>query len=58
MSLFSVAERLAAIERSQVVFDSNHYVKNYFGSLTDELKAELDVPDELKEINEELKKSL
>jgi sec-independent protein translocase protein TatB len=33
-------------------------VKNYFSALTDELKAELDVLDEIKEVRDDLKKTL
>jgi sec-independent protein translocase protein TatB len=33
-------------------------VKNYFSSLTDELKAELDVLDDVKEVTDEFKKML
>jgi sec-independent protein translocase protein TatB len=33
-------------------------VKNYFSALTDELKAELDILDDIKEVKDELKKTL
>jgi Sec-independent protein translocase protein TatA len=33
-------------------------VKNYFSALTDELKSELDILDEIKEVKDELKKTL
>jgi sec-independent protein translocase protein TatB len=49
-------ERLARTARELGRFIRN--VKKYFSSLTDELKAELDVLDEMKEIKEELKKTL
>ena len=49
-------ERLARTARELGKFIRN--VKNYFGSLTDELKAELDILDDVKEIKDELKKTL
>ena len=49
-------ERLARVARELGKFF--HNVKNYFSSLTDELKAELDVLDDVKEIKDELKKTL
>lgn len=49
-------ERLARTARELGRFIRN--VKNYFGSLTDELKAELDVLDEIKEVRDDLKKTL
>jgi sec-independent protein translocase protein TatB len=49
-------ERLARIARELGSFFRN--VKNYFSSLTDELKAELDVLDDMKEIKDDLKKTL
>ena len=49
-------ERLARVARELGKFFRN--VKNYFSSLTDELKAELDVLDDVKEIKDELKKTL
>lgn len=49
-------ERLARTARELGKFIRN--VKNYFGSLTDELKAELDILDDVKEIKDELKKPL
>lgn len=49
-------ERLARAAREIGKFVRN--VKNYFSALTDELKAELDVLDEIKEVRDELKKTL
>ena len=49
-------ERLARVARELGKFFRN--VKNYFSSLTDELRAELDVLDDVKEIKDELKKTL
>jgi Tat protein translocase TatB subunit len=49
-------ERLAHTARELGKFTRN--VKNYFSSLTDELKTELDMLDELKEAQDELKKTL
>jgi sec-independent protein translocase protein TatB len=49
-------ERLARTARELGKFIRN--VKNYFGALTDELKTELDVLDEIKEVKDELKKTL
>ena len=49
-------ERLARTARELGKFVRN--VKNYFSSLTDELKAELDILDEIKEVKDELNKSL
>lgn len=49
-------ERLARVARELGKFVRN--VKNYFGALNDELKAELDILDDVKEIKDELKKTL
>lgn len=49
-------ERLARTARELGKFIRN--VKNYFSALTDELKTELDVLDEIKEVKDELKKTL
>jgi len=49
-------ERLVRSARELGKFIKN--VKNYFGALTDELRAELDILDELKEIRDDLKKTL
>jgi sec-independent protein translocase protein TatB len=49
-------ERLVRTARELGKFIRN--VKNYFSALTDELKAELDVLDEIKEVRDELKKTL
>ena len=49
-------ERLARTARELGKFIRN--VKNYFSSLTDELKTELDMIDDLKEVRDELKKTL
>lgn len=48
-------ERLVRTARELGKFIRN--VKNYFSALTDELKAELDVLDEIKEVRDELKKT-
>lgn len=47
-------ERLARTARELGRFIRN--VKNYFGSLTDELKAELEVLDELQKVKDDLTK--
>jgi sec-independent protein translocase protein TatB len=49
-------ERLVRSAREIGKFIRN--VKNYFNALTDELKTELDVLDEIKEVRDELKKTL
>jgi Tat protein translocase TatB subunit len=49
-------ERLARTARELGKFIRN--VKNYFNALTDELKTELDILDDIKEIKDELKKTL
>lgn len=49
-------ERLVRSAREIGKFIRN--VKNYFSALTDELKAELDVLDEIKEVRDDLKKTL
>jgi sec-independent protein translocase protein TatB len=49
-------ERLARSAREIGKFVRN--VKNYLSSFTDELKAELDVVDSIKEVKDELKKPL
>jgi Tat protein translocase TatB subunit len=49
-------ERLARTARELGKFVRN--VKNYFSSLTDELKTELDMLDELKEARDELNKDI
>lgn len=49
-------ERLARTARELGKFIRN--VKNYFGSFTDELKAELDILDDIKDVKDELKKTL
>ncbi len=49
-------ERLARVARTLGKFVRD--VKNYFSALTDELKAELDVLDEIKEVKDEITKSL
>jgi sec-independent protein translocase protein TatB len=48
-------ERLVRSAREAGKFVRN--VKNYFTSLTDELKTELDVLDEIKKVKDEIKKS-
>jgi Tat protein translocase TatB subunit len=48
-------ERLARTAREAGKFIRN--VKNYFSSLTDELKTELDVLDELKKVKNDLNKN-
>jgi sec-independent protein translocase protein TatB len=45
-------ERLVRSARELGKFIRN--VKNYFGALTDELKAELDVLDDIKKVREDL----
>jgi sec-independent protein translocase protein TatB len=47
-------ERLARFAREAGKFIRN--VKNYFSSLTDELKSELEVIDEIKKVKKDLKK--
>jgi len=49
-------ERLVRSARELGKFIRN--VKNYFSALTDELKAELDILDEIKEVGDDLKKTL
>jgi sec-independent protein translocase protein TatB len=49
-------ERLVRAARELGKFIRN--VKNYFSALTDELKAELDILDDIKEVRDELKKTL
>lgn len=49
-------ERLARTARELGRFIRN--VKNYFNALTDELKTELDILDDIKEVKDELKKTL
>jgi sec-independent protein translocase protein TatB len=49
-------ERLVRSARELGKFIRN--VKNYFSALTDELKAELDILDDIKEVRDELKKTL
>lgn len=49
-------ERLARTARELGKLIRN--LKGYFGSLTDELKAELDILDELKEVRKDLNKPL
>ena len=49
-------ERLARTARELGKFIRN--VKNYFSSFTDELKAELDILDDIKDVKDELKKTL
>jgi sec-independent protein translocase protein TatB len=48
-------ERLVRSAREAGKFVRN--VKNYFTSLTDELKTELDVLDEIKKVKDDLKKN-
>jgi len=48
-------ERLARSAREGGKFIRN--VKNYFSSLTDELKSELEVLDEINKVNSELNKN-
>jgi sec-independent protein translocase protein TatB len=49
-------ERLARVARELGKFVRN--IKNYFSALNDELKAELDILDDVKEVKNELKKTL
>jgi len=49
-------ERLVRSARELGKFIRN--VKNYFNALTDELKSELDILDDIKEVKDELKKTL
>ena len=49
-------ERLARIAREAGKFIRN--LKAYFGSLSDELKSELNLLDELNEVKHEIKKGL
>jgi Tat protein translocase TatB subunit len=49
-------ERLARVARELGKFIRN--VKNYFNALNDELKTELDILDDVKEVSDELKKTL
>ena len=49
-------ERLVRTAREIGKFVRN--VKNYFNALTDELKTELDVLDNIKDIQDDLKKTL
>jgi sec-independent protein translocase protein TatB len=49
-------ERLVRTAREIGKFVRN--VKNYFNALTDELKTELDVLDDIKDIRDDLKKTL
>ena len=49
-------ERLIRTAREIGKFIRN--VKNYFGALTDELKSELDILDNIKEIRDDLKKDI
>jgi sec-independent protein translocase protein TatB len=48
-------ERLVRAARETGKFIRN--IKNYFSSLTDELKTELEVMDELKKVKDDLKKN-
>lgn len=49
-------ERLARVARELGKLVRN--IKNYFSALNDELKAELEILDDIKEIKDELKKTL
>jgi sec-independent protein translocase protein TatB len=49
-------ERLVRSARELGKFIRN--VKNYFGALTDELKSELDILDDIKEVKNDLNKTL